>query len=310
VSAAPSTPEAAGIDPQRLSTCLGVLRELDALPVDHADAVRVREASAAVFKTVKLRRRKERQDAAVAADRALTAATATGAPGRIDDETAGLDLRASSEDGVVGVLQRARACYVCKRRYREVDAFYHQLCPSCAELNRDRRNARTDLSGRRALLTGGRAKIGMHIALRLLRDGAHTTITTRFPVDAVRRFSAMPDAGSWLHRLTVVGMDLRDPLQVIALADAVAAAGPLDVLINNAAQTVRRSPGSYAQLAEAEHAPLPVLPRVWLPRCSCSGRRSRPIARSAGRRRGCLRVPVSWRGRRCSRRCTGGSDAP
>ena len=32
----------------------------------------------------------------------------------------------------------------------------------------------TDLTGRRALLTGGRAKIGMYIALRLLRDGAHT----------------------------------------------------------------------------------------------------------------------------------------
>ena len=26
----------------------------------------------------------------------------------------------------------ARACYVCKGRYREVDAFYHQLCPACA----------------------------------------------------------------------------------------------------------------------------------------------------------------------------------
>ena len=84
---------------------------------------------------------------------------------------------------------------------REVDAFYHQLCPSCAALNRARRDARTDLTGRRALLTGGRAKIGMYIALRLLRDGAHTTITTRFPHDAVRRFTAMPDSGDWLHRL-------------------------------------------------------------------------------------------------------------
>ena len=57
-----------------------------------------------------------------------------------------------------------------------------------------KRDQRTDLTGKRALLTGGRAKIGMYIALRLLRDGAHTTITTRFPKDAVRRFSALPDA--------------------------------------------------------------------------------------------------------------------
>ena len=94
----------------------------------------------------------------------------------------------------------------------------------------------------------------MYIALRLLRDGAHTTITTRFPNDAVRRFAAMPDSADWLHRLRVVGIDLRDPAQVVALADAVAEQGPLDILINNAAQTVRRSPGSYAALVEAERS--------------------------------------------------------
>src|SRR5581483_11413514 len=105
--------------------------------------------------------------------------------------------------------------------------------------------------------TGGRAKIGMYIALRLLRDGAHTTVTTRFPNDAIRRFKAMEDSADWLHRLKIVGIDLRDPAQVVALADSVAAEGPLDILINNAAQTVRRSPEAYAELAAAESAPLP-----------------------------------------------------
>ena len=51
------------------------------------------------------------------------------------------------------------------------------------------------------------SKIGMYIALRLLRDGAHTTITTRFPRDAVRRFSALPDAADWIDRLRIVGID-------------------------------------------------------------------------------------------------------
>ena len=120
-----------------------------------------------------------------------------------------------------------------------------------------KRDARTDLTGKRALLTGGRAKIGMYIALRLLRDGAHTTITTRFPRDAVRRFTGLPDSADWIDRLRVVGIDLRDPAQVIALADDVAAQGPLDILINNAAQTVRRSPGAYQPLVDAELAPLP-----------------------------------------------------
>ena len=106
----------------------------------------------------------------------------------------------------------------------------------------------------------------MYIALRLLRDGAHTTITTRFPNDAVRRFKAMPDSDEWLHRLHIVGIDLRDPSQVIALADARGAAGPLDILINNAAQTVRRSPDAYNELIDAEYAPPPAgeLPRVSL----------------------------------------------
>ncbi|MCW2566460.1 MAG: L-fuco-beta-pyranose dehydrogenase [Mycobacterium sp.] len=252
-----TTHEHDDIDPEDLATALRVLGQVDALPPEHPDAVAVRRATARIFKSVKLRRRTERRAAVTANDRAVTEATATGAPGRIDDETQGIQLVSTAAGATAGTLLRARSCYTCKNRYSEVDAFYHQLCPPCAALNRSRRDQRTDLTGRRALLTGGRAKIGMYIALRLLRDGAHTTITTRFPNDAVRRFSAMPDSAGWLHRLRIVGIDLRDPAQVVSLADAVAAQGPLDILINNAAQTVRRSPGSYAPLAEAESAPLP-----------------------------------------------------
>jgi NAD(P)-dependent dehydrogenase (short-subunit alcohol dehydrogenase family) len=246
-----------GIDPDRLAVCLDVLAQAEALPADHPDAERVRMATARLFKVVKQRRRRDRRAEVSAADRAVIAATATGAPGRIDDETQGLELRPATTGESAGTLRRARPCYICKQLYDRVDAFYHQLCPDCAGLNRQRREARTDLTGRRALLTGGRAKIGMYIALRLLRDGAHTTITTRFPQDAVRRFAAMPDSADWLHRLRVVGVDLRDPGQVVALADDVAARGPLDILINNAAQTVKRSPGSYAHLEAGESAPLP-----------------------------------------------------
>ncbi|MEJ3654681.1 SDR family NAD(P)-dependent oxidoreductase [Actinomycetes bacterium KLBMP 9759] len=245
------------IDPDDLRTCLKVLAAVDALPVEHPDAVAVRRATAGIYKSVKLRRRAERRAAVSAADEAVTAATATGAPGRIDDETQGLPLVSTAAGATAGTLQRSRACYTCKNRYTVVDAWYHQLCPPCAAFNRSKRDASTDLTGRRALLTGGRAKIGMYIALRLLRDGAHTTITTRFPNDAVRRFAAMEDSAEWLHRFRVVGIDLRDPAQVAALADDVAKQGPLDILINNAAQTVRRSPGAYAPLVEAERAPLP-----------------------------------------------------
>jgi NAD(P)-dependent dehydrogenase (short-subunit alcohol dehydrogenase family) len=245
------------VDPDQLAACLAVLDQVSELPSEHPDAVAVRRATAKIFKAVKQQRRLQLRAAVAAADKSVVAATATGSPQRLDDETQGIPLVSNAAGALAGTLIRARNCYICKELYQDVDAFYHQLCPSCAKKSHERRDARTDLTGRRALLTGGRAKIGMYIALRLLRDGAHTTITTRFPNDAVRRFAAMDDSADWLHRLRIVGIDLRDPAQVDALASSVIAAGPLDILINNAAQTVRRAAGSYSALVAAEAEPLP-----------------------------------------------------
>jgi NAD(P)-dependent dehydrogenase (short-subunit alcohol dehydrogenase family) len=258
IEPSPPTEAAPTIDPNDLEVALRVLAQLSTIDPDDPDFVTVRQATAKMFKSVKIVRRGEKRQAIADADRDVIAATATGAPTRIDDETIGAQLRLGTTKASAGELLVARPCYICKERYTLVDAFYHQLCPSCAAMSHAKRDARTDLTGKRALLTGGRAKIGMYIALRLLRDGAHTTITTRFPHDAVRRFSAMPDSADWLHRLRIVGIDLRDPAQVIGLADSVAEAGPLDILINNAAQTVRRTPGSYSMLVDAESSPLPV----------------------------------------------------
>jgi NAD(P)-dependent dehydrogenase (short-subunit alcohol dehydrogenase family) len=245
-----------GIDPAELATTLKVLAELHLLDPDHPDVQTVKHATGYMWKLLKRSRRaalrQERQDH----DRSVVELTATGSPLRIDDETAGLPLVSTARGAVAGELLTARGCYICKAPFTLVDAFYHGLCPDCAAMSHAKRDQRTDLTGRRALLTGGRAKIGMHIALRLLRDGADLTITTRFPKDAVRRFAAMPDSAEWLHRLKVIGIDLRDPTQVTALADEVAAGGPLDILINNACQTVRRSPGAYSQLVAGESAPL------------------------------------------------------
>ena len=251
------TSETSAIDPADLEATLRVLRGMAELDEEHPDFVAVRQATAKMFKAVKKARRLELRAVVADADRAVVAATATGAPDRIDDETRGIPLEQRISAPTAGTLIKARACYICKQPYTLVDAFYHQLCPDCAAMSHAKRDARADLSGKRALLTGGRAKIGMYIALRLLRDGAHTTITTRFPRDAVRRFTGLPDSPEWIDRLKVVGIDLRDPAQVIGLAEDVAAAGPLDILINNATQTVRRSPGAYQPLVDAELAPLP-----------------------------------------------------
>ncbi len=240
------------LPPDDLAALRRILADAAELPSDDPDSIAVQRAVGGLFKALKQHRRKAARQAKLDADRSVIAATATGSPGRIDDETAGIPLTSNTPGASAGELVRPMACYVCKQRFTRVDAFHHQLCPDCAATNRSRRDQRTDLRGRRALLTGGRAKIGMYIALMLLRDGADLTITTRFPRDAARRFAALPDSDEWLGRLRIVGIDLRDPVQVTALADEIAAQGPLDILVNNAAQTVKRTPGAYQSLVDAE----------------------------------------------------------
>ncbi|MDF9716363.1 SDR family NAD(P)-dependent oxidoreductase [Nocardioides sp. ChNu-153] len=248
-----------------MATALRVLQQVADLPPDHPDVTTVKRAASYMYKLIKKTRRAEIRMTRQVHDQRIIESTATGSAMRIDDETAGIPLVSTAKGAFAGELITARGCYICKEDFTLVDAFYHWLCPRCAAMSHAKRDQRTDLTGRRALLTGGRAKIGMYIALRLLRDGAHLTITTRFPRDAVRRFAALEDSDDWLHRLKVVGIDLRDPTQVLALADDVMADGPLDILVNNACQTVRRSPGAYSQLVEMESAPLPtdrVLPEM------------------------------------------------
>ncbi|MCI9886856.1 SDR family NAD(P)-dependent oxidoreductase [Micrococcales bacterium 31B] len=253
-----------GLPDTDLEAFYRVLDHSRTLHPDSEEARILRLATGHLFKQAKRDRKKIAKARVREADEAVIARTATGNPLRIDDETEGLLISTATAGPTAGEYQKPIGCYICKQPFTLVDAFYHQLCPTCAADSHSRRDAATDLTGRRALLTGGRAKIGMYIALRLLRDGAHLTITTRFPRDAARRFKAMEDSADWIDRLVIVGIDLRDPAQVVALADEVAAAGPLDILINNAAQTVRRSEGAYAPLAAAELEDLPsgTLPEI------------------------------------------------
>ncbi|ACU76397.1 putative short chain dehydrogenase [Catenulispora acidiphila DSM 44928] len=243
------------MDPEELSRALSALT---ALPVDDPVRLRVERVAESFVRDGRRRRQKEQRLRRQAADRAVLAASATGAAERRED--APLEVpddahRADPDADSVGTLLRPQRCYVCKRHYTRVSAFYHQLCPSCAAENLAWRSARTPLDGRRALVTGGRVKIGFHVALMLLRDGAAVRVATRFPHDAIRRFRQVEDSAKWLDRLTVTGLDLRDPRQVIELCDGLLAEGePLDILINNAAQTVRRPESSYAPLIAAERS--------------------------------------------------------
>ncbi|GAA1713922.1 SDR family NAD(P)-dependent oxidoreductase [Fodinicola feengrottensis] len=240
------------IDDSDLELTLDVLARVRELPVDDPARVRVQRAVDGLLKDAQRTRRAERRRASATAGRSVVASTGLGATDRIEDLAGHAEPAHPKRPRA---LDRDRRCYVCKSPYRQVHAFYHWLCAACATDNHARRTAGTDLTGRRALVTGGRVKIGFHVARMLLRDGAEVTVTTRFPADAAARFAADPETAKHLGRLTVTEIDLRSPQQVLDLTQRLLDDGrSLDILVNNAAQTVRRPQWSYAPLVAGERA--------------------------------------------------------
>ncbi|EGD77029.1 short chain dehydrogenase/reductase family Oxidoreductase [Salpingoeca rosetta] len=152
------------------------------------------------------------------------------------------------------------SCYICKMRFSRLHHFYSQLCPTCAALNFEKRSFLVSLDGRYAIVTGGRVKIGFQIGLKLLRAGAAVVVTSRFPRDAFARYEKEKDFTTWGDRLHVYGVDLRMLPHVESFCDWFMTEFPcLDVIINNACQTIRRPPTYYKRLIVGEltapHAP-------------------------------------------------------
>jgi NAD(P)-dependent dehydrogenase (short-subunit alcohol dehydrogenase family) len=158
-----------------------------------------------------------------------------------------------NEDGIK--LPKLRSCYVCKARFRDLHHFYDQLCPECATLNWTKRHQTTNLTGKVAVVTGSRVKIGYQTCLKLLRAGATVIATTRFPNAAVDSYRQESDFVLWRDRLQVYGLDLRDVTGIEAfcrfLKMKLATVG-LDILINNACQTIRRPVAYYLPACERE----------------------------------------------------------
>lgn len=154
-------------------------------------------------------------------------------------------------------------CYTCKTPYKKIHFFYHLLCPACAELNYTRRQQRANLNERVALITGGRVKIGYLTAVRMLRDGAKVWVTTRFAKDCLTRFSEEKDFSQWAHRLKIVSLDLRNLVQVNNFVQYLQQQEThLDIIINNAAQTIKRPTAFYQHLFEFEQNGVDALPAV------------------------------------------------
>ena len=126
-------------------------------------------------------------------------------------------------------LHNPQSCYACKARFYQLHHFYATFCPDCAKVNWDKRHQQADLSGKVALVTGGRVKIGYQIALKLLRMQAKVMVTTRwvvssacskvlglklwfvgrFPADAALRFAKESDFEEWKDRLMLFKLDFK-----------------------------------------------------------------------------------------------------
>jgi len=152
-------------------------------------------------------------------------------------------------------------CYLCGTRTKDVHWFYHQLCSTCGTTAYDKRNFQKDLSGQKAIVTGGRVKLGYQIALKLLRAGADVIITSRCWKNALNRYEDEPDFQTWKDRLHVCRLNF-DLLHLDQLLPELNAElnriwpndSAIDILIHNAAQTICDvKEGSQKRPREEDH---------------------------------------------------------
>jgi NAD(P)-dependent dehydrogenase (short-subunit alcohol dehydrogenase family) len=265
----PAAPAQSALDLQQVRACTDLLEAivkdralLAEVPLEMRQALLMAAGRASrpesyqekrLVKALRRRRRRREEDA----DRESRAATgirvAREAPVFVPPQPA---LPGESSPAPERELRRPKSCYVCKAEFARLHHFYDALCPECADLNYAKRFQTASLAGRVGLVTGARVKIGYQTALKMLRAGCRVIATTRFPHDAALRYSTEPDLAEWKDRLHVHGLDLRHSPSVEIFARYVERAfDRLDVLVNNACQTVRRPPGFYAHLLENESRP-------------------------------------------------------
>lgn len=239
------------IPPEELEICLNVLQQISEDPSVMSNHHRFKSLVTKIHKQGKKNERRAVRKSQQAEDNNLRAMTVM-----VQQQV--INALPTCSKLVKKSLNKPVSCYICKQPYTQVHFFYHSLCPQCAELNYQKRCQTTDLENRVALITGGRVKIGYQTALRFLRDGARVILTTRFPRDCANKFSNEKDFSDWCGRLHIHGLDLRNLPAVEAFVNYLINTEPsLDIIINNAAQTIKRPIAFYQHLLAAEQEPLP-----------------------------------------------------
>ncbi|MET0248184.1 MAG: SDR family NAD(P)-dependent oxidoreductase [Sphingobium sp.] len=91
-----------------------------------------------------------------------------------------------------------------------------------------------DVTGKTALVTGGSGGIGYMIAQGLVEAGCKLFICSRKPADIEAAAQRLREAGG---EVTAIAADLSSEEGIAKVAEAVNAAGPLHILVNNAGAT-------------------------------------------------------------------------
>ena len=100
-----------------------------------------------------------------------------------------------------------------------------------------------DLTGRRALVTGGTSGIGLAMAQGLARKGASVAVSGRDAAKAEAAAESLRALGGEALALTA---DVADEAACAGLVtDTVAAFGRIDILVNNAGTNLRKAPEAY-----------------------------------------------------------------
>jgi len=230
--------------------CLKVLNALKDEPFLNPDNKTFSGLITKIHKNAKKQNRQESysrmktHDLEISSEAVLMKKALAGVSGFYDDE---------KDETKLTKLQIPKNCYCCNQSYQYAHSFYTRLCPKCAGENYEKRFQTADLTGRNAILTGGRVKVGFATALKLLRNGANLVLTTRFPALALETLQQEADYSEWKDRLWIYGLDLRNLKAIQEFVDFYRASfDTLDILINNAAQTIKYPDEYYLPIIRKE----------------------------------------------------------
>lgn len=135
-------------------------------------------------------------------------------------------------------------CYVCKVKMWKDDmrhSVHAGMCWLCGNLNINKRDFKKDLTGKIAIVTGGRVKIGYETAIRLLRNGCIVIVTSRFVDDCLDRYQKDADYNNFKNRLFIYQLNMLSGENINNfITYMMTNFEKVDYLINNAAQTIKR----------------------------------------------------------------------